>query len=126
MQSAEPDPHAFRLTPDPELVARAHNAMLRAETQPKRFVRQRWEETFAATRVALTALREIYPVDHSELGDDDASHARIAIDSLTDAYEALDQMSEGMLGPLMDDVMRGRVADHELFDLLVGGDDDET
>lgn len=125
MHSAEPDPPAHRFVPDPELVARAHNRMLKYETHGKRFVRQRWEEAFAATRVALTALREIYPVDHSELGEEEAIQMRLAHDSIMDAYEGLDQMSESMLGGLMNDVLRGRVTDPELFEYMVG-DHDET
>lgn len=113
--------------PDPELVALAHNAMLAGEDHGHRLLRQRWEETYAAVRVGLEALREIYPaeryqLDHLFL----AGSAEAALDGLTRAYAALDDMSEGMLGRLMTGVIRGTITTREQFEEMVEDDRDQA
>ena len=118
---ASPDPVAHRFAPDRELLARAHNLMLSQESESHRFLRQRWEEGFAAVRVALDALREIYPSEREQLEKKDIGRIEAALDALTYAYTHLDDLTATMLGWPMTEVLRGHMTSHEEFDRWVEG-----
>lgn len=113
---AQPDLPVARFVPDPELVARAHNLMLESEDHGHRYLRQRWEEAFAATRVALDVFREVVPSEAFQLDEENRADAERALDALTIAYAALDRMSEGILGWPMIGVLRGSVTTGEEFE----------
>lgn len=113
--TAKPDLPVRRFVPDPTLVARAHNLMLECEDERHRFLRQRWEEAYAATRVALAALREIYPAEADQCEDDDLCSLAAASHGLDIAYTNLDRLSEGILGWQMVGVLRGAIATHDEF-----------
>ena len=119
-ETARPDPLVGRFVPDPELVAYAYNRMRERENRPQAFLRQRWEEAFAAVRVAVAALRDIYPAERAQLDDHDAAVLAEALDLATCAHTNLDCLSDTMLGWLMVDVLHGRVLSREDFELLTG------
>lgn len=123
---AKPDLPVARFVPDPELVAEAHNTMLANESRGHRLLRQRWEETYAAVRVGLEALREVYPSECYQLDHHLAACAEEALDNLTRAFVALDDMSDAMLGVLMTAVIRGMVTTREEYDELAEDDRDQA
>lgn len=96
-----------RFVPDRELVAVAFNAMMEGEDQRDAFVRQHWEAAFGAVRVALDAVRAVWPVEQSYM-DDPVAWER-ATRYLEDAYTQLDILSEEMLGQTLFRVMSGDI-----------------
>jgi hypothetical protein len=119
-ETARPDPLVTKFVPDPELVAYAYNQMRERERHSQTFLRQRWEEAFAAVRVALAALREVYPAERAQLDDHEAGLCDEALDLITCAHAQLDGLSDTMLGWQMVDVLHGRILSREDFDLLTG------
>lgn len=121
---ANPDPYVARLRPDPELVAIAHNQMMKEETHGHRFVRQRYEETLGALRVALHALREIYPSERYTLSDSALAEVGISIRAVEEASLALDRIDSEMLGEPMTLVMQGVIGSIEEFHEYIGWEGD--
>jgi hypothetical protein len=101
------DPPRNRFIPDRELVARVHNALLESESQRQAFIRQHWETACAGVRVALDALREIYPTDNDAMSGYVEHAIGETVNHLTDALIELTNMSADMLGGVMFDVQRG-------------------
>lgn len=121
--SARHDPVARRFVPNPILVNMAHNALLELEDhEPGRaFVRQQWEAAYGAIRVAIDALREIWPLERHNLTVEDQEHVRRALDDLVEAYIDLDEMAEGLVGWVMVAVLHGTIkTEEELNDALTG------
>lgn len=120
MITARHDPIVPRHRPDPELVARAQRHMMMMEDETRypghRHVRQKYEEAFAAIRVALDALREIYPIDRALLPDRVNKELVGALDWTLRAYEGLDSISEEMLGEIMHGVLIGEIDSHRRLD----------
>lgn len=110
------DPVAQRFIPDRELVARVQRHMLANESEPERFVRQQWEAAFGATRVALDALRAIYPLERDAMDDETRLALDEALVAVESAYVHLDDCAENILGALILAVLRGRVTTHESLD----------
>lgn len=118
------DPIVRKFAPDPTLVHRAHNMLLDEEREdPARaFVRQQWDAAFGATRVAMDALREIWPSEAAQITDGTGRFLVDALNGLEEAYHALDSVAEEMVGDLMVAVQRGRVRTEEEFLDYVGDD----
>jgi hypothetical protein len=120
-EPARYDPPVQRFKPDAELVSRAQRFLMGYEdstTSRVRFIRQRWEEALGATRVAMDALREIYPVDADALEPTDQKVLSVALSGVTTAYMALDRLSRVMLGEVMHDVLVGRITTQAELDAL--------
>lgn len=121
MPEARPDPIVHRFRPEPSLVARAQRYMMQIEdeTDPGvRFVRQRWEEAFAAVRVATEALREIFPSERHRVDERTYRNLGVALGHVTRAWTALDDCSGDLLGDTMQNVLLGYVDDHEELDRM--------
>lgn len=119
--TARHDPIVHRFKPDPEIVARAQRDLMDTEDEAGRnvrFVRQKWEETFGATRVALAALREIYPSDRQQVSEETRAALGLALDDLTSAWAALDDCSSEMLGATMQRVLAGEIRTHAHLDIV--------
>jgi hypothetical protein len=76
-----------------------------------KFVRQRWEETFAAVSVALGALRDIYPREHDLLLQGTWADMAVCLRNVERTYELLEGMREEMLGEALVEVLEGNVLD---------------
>ena len=112
MIEAIPDPPSPPYRPDPDRLAEAHNRLMHWERdghrQHLRHVRQRWEEALGASRVALAAVRDLYPMELEVLSDKGGSRIARAHRSLQEAVIELDLMSRELLGDEMVDVLVGR------------------
>lgn len=114
---AQPDPVVHPFVPDRELVARAQREMMARETPGHRMVRQRWEEALGANRVALAALREIYPSHRTYLTNHGNQQLDRALDRITEAFGLLDDLAPEILGEIMHDVLTGRITTHDELSL---------
>lgn len=125
MNEARHDPVVRRFAPDRELVARAQRAMMADEDNDpvQRYIRQQWEAAFGATRVALDALRSIWPTERLSLSKDDSASLSHAIEDIEAAYTHLDDLTKGMVGEVVADVHRGLIlTHHDLDDRLDGSE----
>lgn len=121
MTDANHDPYAERFRPDPELLAIAHNQMLKEEMAPHRFVRQRWEEALGALRVALPTVREVFPSEGSAMPPGMLECLRSAERHLEEAFIELDSLAEEMLGEAMTRVLDGTLTTVDDYQRFVGG-----
>ena len=119
---ARHDPVARRFGANPELVAIAHNALLDSEDGRMTFVRQRWEEALGATRVAMDALREFYPIDRDALTEDAFNATDVALDQIECAYASLDSMSDELLGETLTAVLQGLITDRAELEKKIHAD----
>jgi hypothetical protein len=119
MHEAAHDPVARRFSPDRELLVRAQRHMIETEGERQRFVRQRWEEAFGAVRVALDALREIWPSERDAMHSVSSRVIGEALDEITTAYAHLDDACEEIVGREMYFVLTGVVKTTEEFDEML-------
>lgn len=106
---AQPDDivHAYR--PDRELLARVTNEMLARESHEHKFMRQRWEHALGASRVALDALREIWPAYRHRLSDQEGREVKSALEHAEALLLRLNDLDAVMLGEDVIGVLRGEI-----------------
>lgn len=122
------DPEISRLDTEParEILVRAHRLMLLDESAMQRYVRQQWEATFAAVRVALESWRKIWPSEARENLPGELHFLAGEIEhALAEVAFNLDQFSPAMQG-IFHQAQLGRLSLAELSaieDTLRGTDD---
>jgi hypothetical protein len=123
---AQHDPIAHRFVPDPTLVHRAHNLLLEQEEgrPTQRYLRQQWDAAFGAVRVAMDALRDIWPLEARQLGEPAQLFLHQALDDVENAYHSLDSIAEVMVGDLMVAIQNGEICTHEEFDAWIADHDE--
>ena len=107
-------PLSRRPEPAREIMVRAHRHMLQTETPQECWLRQGWETTISAVRVALDAWRELWPVDGAQMERDVAAHAAVISTELENLYHRLDGLSRNMLGDVMQDAQMGHLTTLDL------------
>jgi hypothetical protein len=114
------DEPAHRPEPNEEIARRAHALMLAGESVMEKYLRQQWEVATAAVRVAMDALRKLYPEEMPSLrgmgdpGDDAAHEVEFALNHIEQAFVHLDGASEPMLGELMHRATLGLASKEEV------------
>jgi hypothetical protein len=105
------DPHlAHPPQPPREVMVWAWGFMLEKETPEQRFIRQRWETTLSAVKVATDAWREVYPSHLPHMGEEESQRQAGPIsEALEHLYLALDHLSKEMLGEVMHEATMGRL-----------------
>jgi hypothetical protein len=103
------DPVTGRPKPDREILVRAHAHMLRTQPPMQAYLRQQWEVTMSALRVALDAWRKVWPIEGMQFEPADRLLVTRALTNVEGAYNLLDHLSERMLGVVMDAAQRGEL-----------------
>lgn len=96
---------ANRPIPDSDLARRAHDLQRMGETEMHRHLREEWEAAIGGARVAMDALRTIWPVDADHLPpycSDAIAQAHKYAETL---YATLDTIAPSMAGDLMYSVL---------------------
>lgn len=104
-----------RPRPDRDIIERALAVTNRTHTQMERYVREEWEAALGATRVALDAVRRLWPLEQDALTERDFGCLEGVAGDLGRAYAQLDGMSEDMLGKLLNDACAGRLDAAEIL-----------
>jgi hypothetical protein len=106
--------------PNEEIARRAHALMLAGESKIEKYVRQQWEVSMAAVRVAMDALRKLYPQEMPSLrnmgepADDAGYEIEFALNHIEQAFGHLDAASKPMLGELMHRATLGLASKEEV------------
>lgn len=108
-------PISQRPAPDNDLLKRVYNHTLRNETPSQKWIRQNFEVSAGATRVALDAIRKLWPheADHPSL----RSHVQsliVAEKSLATAFAALDLLDSACSGELVHKVQTGEFTSEDM------------
>jgi hypothetical protein len=91
------DPPQQPPEPDREVLAIARNRMLADESPTERYVRQQWEVTFSAVKVAMDAWRHAYPEFIMELlPPDEQPLPQQVMGDLEALYQTLDAMTASL------------------------------
>lgn len=99
MVEAVSDPIVQRPQTDEQILARAHNHLLKNEDPMEAYVRQQWEATIGACRVALDAWRRVWPAEAADsLPETEQRKAKEIENRLSEAVHLLNGLSEEMLG----------------------------
>lgn len=106
----------------------AHALRLQRETPMERYLRQQWEVATASTRVALDALRRMWPLEAAHLHEIDAAYEiDAALVHATKLAEHLALAAKEIVGELMYAAEMGRLTAAQLEDAEGGTDGaDET
>lgn len=117
-----PDPLEPRFVPDPELEARAQRHMMAMEREwespTTRRARQQWSHAMAASRVALAALRDIWPESQRSISADAHDDLSRALDYATELFAALDRVAPAFEGQVVIGVASGDIRTHEELDAM--------
>jgi hypothetical protein len=99
------DQLAQRPEPDRSIARRAYALMLTNESEMDAYLRQQWEVAMGAVRVAMDALRRLYPQEMTNLrlmsGGDAGHDIEYALNHIEQAFGHLDAVGKPMLGELM-------------------------
>lgn len=96
------DPPTERPQPDKESLALAHNHMIHNETPIQRYIRQQWDVTFGAMRVAMDAWRRIYPAETSyEFSEYQQRVVEAIARDIEQTIVNLDSLSSSVRGDIM-------------------------
>lgn len=94
---------------DPEILSRARDGRLAEETPMERYLRQQWEVATAAARVALDALRRMWPLEAAHLQESDGAYEiEAALVHATKLSEHLALAAKDVIGDLMYEAEMGR------------------
>jgi hypothetical protein len=115
MDDAPHDEMVHRPRPERLALALALTAMREAESPLERYVRQQWENTAAAARVALDSWRNIWPNEtRYSLPEGEWEVSRRIELLLAEAGHLLSTLSPTMLGPVADAVAQGDMTADEV------------
>lgn len=103
-----------RPIPDQMVVRRAYELLLAGETDMQRYVREEWEAAMGGVRVALDAVRRLWPNESDFLSADARLRLREACSTLAVTFDEIDSLADEMLGERMMMALHGNLTMEEL------------
>lgn len=115
----QPEPHYPE--PDREAAVLAHRHMLKMESPQQRYVRQQYEVTIGALKVAMDAWRRIWPEAVAAHCPQEMEPAHATADYIEKAYNNLDLMGDAFQGETMRLVQCGHLNAEDVRNAIAVG-----